>query len=180
MNIDFDKTMAMLNAQPVNNFITNQLSRQDKAQIDNAIEMLFSGLSLKNWLDGGTLGEAWTKALDTVRDFIFSISYNNHAVVYAQEATFRHRTKWKSLIVMSHDATKTIKCPDNQRNDWYAQADAKIQNAVEIIRQKTTMTTPGTKAQSSVAYQNQTSKNMQQILMRENEHEHEYEHEREI
>ncbi|MEE1110938.1 MAG: hypothetical protein UIH99_01870 [Alphaproteobacteria bacterium] len=136
MSIEFDKTIAMLGGQSVNSYLETQLSERDKTQINNAIELIFSGLSLKNWLDGGTLGEAWSKALDSVREITFAITNKNPAVTYAQAETFRHRTRWKSTIVMSHDATKTIKCPADQRDNWYAQANEKTQNGIEILRNK--------------------------------------------
>ena len=136
MSMDFEKTMAMLSGQSVDTFMLNQLTDQDKAQINNAIDTLFSGLSLKNWLDGGTLGNAWKNALDTLRDVVFAFPYNNPATKYAQSAVFIHRQKWHSQIVASRDAQETIKCPTNQRDAWYQDANIKIQNSVEILRQK--------------------------------------------
>ena len=61
MSLDFDKTIAILNGQTVEHFMKSQLTEQDKTQIDNAIDVLFSGLSLRNWLDDIKLREAWAK-----------------------------------------------------------------------------------------------------------------------
>ena len=75
MSMDFEKTMAILNGQSVESFMKSQLTEQDKTQIDNAIDVLFSGLSLRNWLGGVKLRDAWTSALDTLRDAIFAVRF---------------------------------------------------------------------------------------------------------
>ena len=174
MSMDFEKTMAMLSGQSVDAFMQNQLTDQDKAQIDNAIDTLFSGLSLKNWLDGGTLGNAWTNALDTLRDVVFAFPYNNPATKYAQSAVFIHRQKWHIQIVASRDAQETIKCPANQRDAWYQDANIKIQNSVEILRQKISdfeSDTPRTGKHAQNTQHIFAHENARQIGEREHEHE---------
>jgi hypothetical protein len=136
MNMDFEKTMAMINGQSVDTFMQNQLTFQDKAQIDNAIDFLFSGLSLKNWIQGGILSSAWTKALDTLRDMIFAIPQNNPATKYMQAETFRHRQRWHIKIIESRNANEVIRCNAEQREAWMNDANTKIQNSIEILRQK--------------------------------------------
>ena len=136
MGMEFEKTMAILSGQSVEAFMKSQLTEQDKIQIDNAIDVLFSGLSLRNWLGGVKLREAWTDALDTLRDAIFAVSYNNPATLYARQSVFYHRNRWKSQIIASHDCNKTIQCPDDERNAWQQNAETKIQNGMEILRQK--------------------------------------------
>lgn len=136
MSLDFEKTMAILNGQSVESFMKSQLTEQDKAQIDNAIDVLFSGLSLRNWLGGVKLREAWADALDTLRDAIFAVSYNNPATLYARQSVFYHRNRWKSQIIASHEGNNTIQCPDNERDAWQQNAETKIQNGLEILRQK--------------------------------------------
>ena len=136
MSMDFEKTMAILNGQSVESFMKSQLTEQDKAQIDNAIDVLFSGLSLRNWLGGVKLREAWADALDTLRDAIFAVSYNNPATLYARQSVFYHRNRWQSQIIASHEANNIIQCPDNERDTWQQSAETKIQNGLEILRQK--------------------------------------------
>lgn len=136
MSMEFDKTMAIISGQSVESFMKSQLTEQDKTQIDNAIDVLFSGLSLQNWLGGVKLCEAWTSALDTLRDSIFAVSYNNPATLYARQSVFYHRNRWKSQIIASHNANNTIQCPDSERDAWQKSAEAKIQNGIEILRQK--------------------------------------------
>ena len=171
MSIDFDKTIAMLNGQSIDSFMDSQLTNQDKSQIDNAIETLFSGLSLKNWLDGGTLGNAWTVALDAVRDIIFAVQQKNPATLYAQSATFRHRAKWQSQIIASRTAQEFIRCPDDQRNAWYENANIKIQNSIEILRQKFTAFESGTPRKPITNVHQHTNQNMNTIGEREHERE---------
>lgn len=174
MNSEFDKTMAMLSGQSIDCFMQNQLTSQDKSQIDNAIEMLFTGLSLNKWLAGGTLGDAWTNALDTLRDAIFAIPYNNPATKYAQAETFRHRQRWHIKIVESRDANEMIKCPDDQRATWQQDANEKIQNSMEILRKKIMEFESGTPRATN------TMQNTQRVFAHENVHQiGEREHERE-
>lgn len=154
--MDFEKTIAILNGQSIDDFMDSQLTAQDKAQIDNAIETLFSGLSLKNWLDGNTLGKAWTDALDAVRNIIFAVSYKNPATVYAQSATFKHRAKWQSQIIASRNSQELIRCPDEQRDSWYKNANTKVQNSIEILRQKIMMFESGTPRTSQTSANNIT------------------------
>ena len=73
MDSSLDKTLALINGQSPSDYEMTQLTDADRAQIENAIDVLFSGLSLRNWLSGGTLGDAWTAALDKLRDIVFSI-----------------------------------------------------------------------------------------------------------
>ena len=94
MDMDFEKTLAMLGGQSPNEFTKSRLQDADRQQIDDAIEILFSGLALQKWLRGGILRDAWESALDVVRATIFEIQINNPATSYAREAVFFHRRKW--------------------------------------------------------------------------------------
>ena len=71
MTMEFDKTMAILGGQTVDSFLSRQLTERDKTQIRNAIDLLFSGLSLRNWLAGGVLRDAWQNALNIVQNGMF-------------------------------------------------------------------------------------------------------------
>ncbi len=136
MDMEFEKTLAILGGQSADAFIKSQLSDTDKAQIDSAIDLMFSGLSLHNWLAGGTLGNAWSGALDTVREYVFSFMENNPATNYARTATFAHRRKWHVQIVSSIHANDTIRCPSDKFSAWQDDANAKIQDGAEMLRAK--------------------------------------------
>ena len=61
MDMDFERTLAMLSGQSAQEFEACQLTDADKAIIDNAIGVLYSGLSLPKmdgWFDtgGGMVG----------------------------------------------------------------------------------------------------------------------------
>jgi hypothetical protein len=175
MSIDFEKTMAILNGQSVESFMKSQLTEQDKTQIDNAIDVLFSGLSLRNWLGGVKLRDAWTSALDTLRDAIFAVSYNNPATLYARQSVFYHRNRWQSQIIASHEANNIIQCPDNERDTWQQSAETKIQNGLEILRQKFLEFESGT-PRATVTQKTEilrTPENTRTIGERENERERE-------
>lgn len=136
MDKDFEKTLALLGGKTAETFSQEQLSDTDKAQIDAAIDMMFSGLSLHNWLAGGTLGQAWSGALDSVREFVFSFTESNPVTNYARVATYAHRRKWHVQIVSSLHASDKINCPPEKFAAWQEEANAKIQDGVELLRSK--------------------------------------------
>lgn len=136
MDSDLDKVLALVGGQSPSEYEMAQLKDTDKAQIENAIDVLFSGLSLRNWLSGGTLGDAWTVALDKLRDIVFSISVDNVASKYARAITFKHRTKWLNKINLTLHVNEKIQCSDIQRPTWQADAETKIKNGLEILQRK--------------------------------------------
>lgn len=136
MDKDFDKMMAMLDGKSPDEFARSQLNDTDRQQIDNAIEILFSGLSLQKWMEGGTLRDAWEKALDIVRDIVFEIRINNPATGYAREAVFAHRRKWHVKIIYAPHANETISCSEDKRDAWAESAETKIQNGLDMLRHK--------------------------------------------
>jgi len=180
MDMDFEKAMAMLDGKTPDEFTKSQLSDIDKQQIDNAIELIFSGLSLQTWLNGGILRDAWNHALDTVRDMVFAINVNNAATNYAREAVFFHRRKWHVKVMYAPHATKTISCPTDKRAEWEKSARDKIQNGTDILRHKITEfeTTDIAQRNTKNAMQNISWQDMQ-LIMDTREHEHEHVRERE-
>ena len=50
MSMDFEKTLAMLSGQSVDAFMQSQLTDQDKAQIDNAIETAINNSRINYFL----------------------------------------------------------------------------------------------------------------------------------
>lgn len=143
MDIDFEKTMAMLSGQSAQDFDACQVTDADKVIIDNAIELLYSGISLQQWLGGGTLGDAWTKSFDILRDMVFAIPVENVMTKYVRWAAFDFIRKMKIKMTSTAHTNEYIKCPDEKRDAWNADADTKIQNALEIIRRKISDFAPG-------------------------------------
>ncbi|MBE6457950.1 MAG: hypothetical protein E7011_04060 [Alphaproteobacteria bacterium] len=144
MDIEFEKTLAMLSGQSAAEFDACQLTDADKQIIDNAIGVLYSGLSLLKWLDGGTLGAAWLAAMDALRDAIFSIPVNNMATNYVRYATFEHIRKMKIKMTSVAHTNEYINCPPEKRAAWTEDANTKIQNGMDIIRRKIMDWAPGT------------------------------------
>lgn len=136
MDTDFEKTLAMLAGQSAADFDANQLSDADKTIINNAIEVLYSGLSLQQWLSGGTLGQAWLGAMDKLRNAIFAIPVENAATKYVRYATFEHIRKTKIKMTSVAHTNEYIKCPPEKFDTWMEDANTKIQNSMEIIRRK--------------------------------------------
>ena len=136
MDKDFEQTMAILAGGNADNFLQQQLNKDDKKQIDNTIAEIFSGLSLQNWLNGDTLGDAWSRASDSVRDMIFAIPYDNPATTYARISVFEHRKKQHTQSVYSQHINQTLNCSEEQRPSWHAKAADKIKNGQEMLMRK--------------------------------------------
>ena len=132
MDMDFAKTLALLNGDTTETFLQQQLSQSDCTQIDNAIDTLFSGLSLQHWLQGETLANSWSKSLDEIRDLVFAIPNQNSATNYARNYIFVHRRKWHVKIVSCHRPNQLINCPAEKYKDWENDAIIKIQTGTEL------------------------------------------------
>lgn len=171
MDKDFEQTMAILSGGSADKFIAQQLNATDKRQIDNAIEEIFSGLSLKNWLAGGVLGDAWNNAQDAVRDMVFAIQFDNPATVYARASVFEHRKKIRTQSVYSPHINNAINCTNEQRNSWYESAIAKIQNGQEMLMRKVKEFNSDTPRKSVNFVPINMSINHTTKHVRENEHE---------
>ena len=143
MDVEFEKTLAMLSGQSAQDFDDVQISDADKTIINNAIEVLYTGISLQQWLTGIQLGQAWMNACDILRDIIFAIPIQNPMTRYVQIATFEHIRKTKIKMTSVAHTNECINCPDDKRNAWNADADAKINNGMDIIRRKILEFAPG-------------------------------------
>lgn len=144
MDKDFEKTLAMLNGESVEHFETSQLSDTDRTQITNALDLIFQGLSLRNWLGGGILRDAWQNALDQIRDMVFAIDNVNAATIFARAAVFDMRTIWLDKMRTAPRTNMPIQCPESKRDAWIADADAKIQNGTELLMHKINSFVSGT------------------------------------
>lgn len=144
MDINFEKTMAMLNGESTTGIEIATLCELDRIQITNALDLIFQGLSLRNWLAGGVLRDAWQNALDQLREMVFSITNVNPATIFARQATFEMRTTWQNKMTTSGHTNMPIQCPENQRDEWANNAEIKIQNGTELLMQKINNFTSGT------------------------------------
>ena len=68
MDFDFEKTIAMLDGKSAQDFEANQITDKDREIVAHAIDVLFTGLALREWLGNVTLGVAWLRAMDMLRD----------------------------------------------------------------------------------------------------------------
>ena len=136
MDLDFEKTMAMLNGESVENIELEHLAELDRIQITNALDLIFQGLSLRNWLAGGVLRDAWQNALDQLRDYVFAISITNAATIFARQVTFEMRTTWTEKMRTAPRTNMPIQCPDDKRDEWTNNAEAKIQNGIDLLLRK--------------------------------------------
>lgn len=66
MDMDFEKTLAILNGESVEDIEVAQLTELDRLQVSNAVDLIFQGLSLQNWLGGGVLRDAVAKCVGSI------------------------------------------------------------------------------------------------------------------
>ena len=172
MNFEFEKLMAKVSGENTENFAKRVLSESDKHQIEFALNQMFVGLSLLEWMTRMTLKDAWRVSLDKMRDFVFSITGQNYVLEYLRTAVFEHRQKMQKLFTDSLYANEYIHYPTEQFPELKKSAYEKIQNAIDIL--KNILSNPNdTKPEKS-------SENIDmQILQRFNEREHNREHEHE-
>ncbi len=174
MDAQFDKMISMLSGMTSEEFLNKQLSDSEKQQIETAIDLMFNGLSQRNWINGGTLSEAWLAALDTVRDTVFAFMQNNPATRYARNATFDHRKKWRSMAITSLEGTRTLNCPPEKKTAWIEDANTKIQNGYEILQQIIIRFESGTARVPQQQNIIQRAQNIKTMDEREHVHEREY------
>ncbi|MDL2295214.1 hypothetical protein LJC18_00120 [Lachnospiraceae bacterium OttesenSCG-928-E19] len=136
MDKNFEKMMALIDGKNRNDFDLNQVSNNDKKQLEHALENLFSGLTLLNWLDGGQLIGAWRKSLEQMRAMIFEITDVNPVVVFLRHAVFNPSAKWVNIMNTSNSSNEIINCSPTEYNQWQDKANEQINASIEIIRQK--------------------------------------------
>lgn len=136
MDMDFEKTLAILNGESVEDIEVAQLTELDRLQVSNAVDLIFQGLSLQNWLGGGVLRDAWQNALDQLRDMVFSIEVINPVTLYARNVTFEMRTMWTEKMRTAPHTNMAIQCNDAQRADWADSAKFKIQTGTNLLMKK--------------------------------------------
>ena len=140
--MDFETTMAMIGDKNPTEFKLNTVSDADRARIDNALESVFQGLSLLNWLDGVKLGDAWRAALDTMRPIGLDMPDDNPAVIYLRHANFRHIKNWECKIIASRNSGDYIKCAQAQIPQWRDRGKSQVQAGMQIIQRTIAAFTP--------------------------------------
>lgn len=93
MNFEFEKLIAKISGENVENFSERVISDSDKAQINFGLNQMFQGLSLIEWMNKITLANAWRVSLDKMRDYIFKLNGPEYIVDYLHIVVFEHRKK---------------------------------------------------------------------------------------
>ncbi len=178
MDIDFEKTMAMLSGESSENIELMQLTDMDRIQITNALDTIFQGLSLRNWLAGGVLRDAWQNALNQLRDYVFAIPVNNAATMFARQVVFDMRTTWDEKMRTAPRTNMPIQCPADKKSEWERNADTKIQNGTDLLMQKINNFVPGTPNSLKSATSQTISPTFQNLFDSRIDHERQNIHER--
>ena len=103
MDSDVSKILAMVNGRDRNDTDSVNITDQDQEKIDDAIESIFLGKSILLWVQGGKLVDAWTHALDDVRQELFAIPNKCPAVQYLRIAVFNHHNAWSRKMMASNE-----------------------------------------------------------------------------
>ena len=170
MDFEFEKILAKISGENTERFATNVISANDKNQINFAFNQMFTGLSTLEWLNGGTLSDAWNIALDRMRDLIFSINEKNYVTDYLQIAVFEHRKITKRMITDSVHAQEFLSCDEIKRKELSNDAKQKIEESIQII--KSILSKSGYVKKDVVIHENNN------FNVKQKEREHEYERER--
>ena len=165
--MDLETTMAMIDDVNPTNFKLDSVSSADRARIESALNMIFSGLTLMHWLDGGKLSVAWRRALDTMRPIGFDIPGDAPVVIYLRHANFYHQRKWEHKIVASRNGDDYVRCPPDQVEQWRERGHAQVRDGMELIRQTVAAFVPAVR----------NAQKMRPEMAREHEHVHERERE---
>lgn len=134
MDFDFEKTIAMLDGKSAQDFEANQITDKDREIVAHAIDVLFTGLALREWLGNVTLGVAWLRAMDMLRDTVFSIPVKNLMTDCVRCAAFDYIRKKKMQMTAIAHTNEYIKCPVEKRDAWIVDAENKIADGSEILR----------------------------------------------
>jgi len=136
--LNVDAALAMVAGQDMNKFYNAQVSEDDKQMLRYALENIFQGSSVALWIAGGTLGNAWNKALDNMRDEFFTTSRRDIVTVFLQHAVFEHRSKWTDKIRTNDNRAQTFNMMGLNKFDterMLRQAETQKQNGYDIIKQ---------------------------------------------
>jgi len=167
MDFETEKILAKVAGENTENFAERVIDNSTKAQINFAFEQMFTGLSVLEWGRGVTLGEAWNKALDKMRDFIFSIENKNYIVDYLRVAVFEHRKQVLKTMTSSMHVNEYIRSTPQQQSELEKSANEKIQNGIDII--KSVLAVP------TAAVREQKGNNNELVFQNIKEREHEKE-----
>jgi len=172
MNFDFEKLMAKVSGENTEDFSKRIISDSDKKYINFAIDQMFIGLSLLEWMKHVTLADAWRVSLDIVRDYVFSMIGQSYILDYMRRSVFDHRQQIVKKLTDSPHTNEYIQYPPEQFPELEKSANEKIKNAIDILQ--SCLSNPHSENQ-----ENQKINTDRQILQNPNERVSEREHDRE-
>ncbi|MCQ2574778.1 MAG: hypothetical protein MJ156_01575 [Alphaproteobacteria bacterium] len=135
MDLDLEKAMAMLDGQNVEKFSAKLVTQQDKDAINEALELIFSGMSLQEWLENVVLMDAWHTALDKMQISILSL-YDQPGTIteYLRYAVFEYKKRILKRLDCSIHSGEYINCPSDKKSEWGKQATNKISSGLNILK----------------------------------------------
>ena len=135
MSNDLSKIIAMASGENRKDFVENNISKETRVKIDDALDKIFLGKSLLLWADGGKLVDAWNTALDTLRNEMFAIPVTADIIQYLRIAVFNHRTKWMAKMTASDERNTVANLTGDDYNDLIEHAKTMIEMGNNTIKQ---------------------------------------------
>jgi len=136
--------MAKVSGENIEKFSERIISDSDKTQIVFAVNQLFLGMSLLEWMKPKTsLADAWRASLDKIRDYVFSFNEQNYIIDYLRIAVFEHRQQALKTLESSLHMNEYINYPIEQYPELEKSANEKIKMAIDILKKVLSNLEPG-------------------------------------
>ena len=113
-----------------------QISKEEIKQIKEKYVKMFFALGAINWCNGGTLGQAWQKALDTMGEYIKSkTKVLNHPMnPYLVAIHAKYRRAISEMILTNPHSNEELRVKDPKfRNWWRAYATERIKESKQFF-----------------------------------------------
>lgn len=162
MNQTFQQNMAIVSgAAPA---LQPQLSQADKDKMAKSYFQMYFGLAMVNWLNGGTLGAAWHRALGQMNAFATGSTGNNPATMYLRQIHAAHRARWAQVMMQNPNREKTLQTSPEQKREWMTLANRDVSTAMASANEITGRFKTNEKQPMQAAQYMDAQKKMQMMI----------------
>lgn len=133
--MNLEKAVSMINGVSSIQFEASLVSEADKTQIRAALDSLFSGHSLSEWIKGGHLGKAQESAAAKIRRIIAEITQSNSAVMFLRNMAWPAlRIKINSLAA-NETAREYCMASESQKRGFAEYAAGEINHGMAVLKE---------------------------------------------
>jgi hypothetical protein len=134
--MNLEKAISMITGTSAKQYEASQVSELDKARIRDALNSLFSGFSLIEWVNGKHLGKSQELALIKIRQIIAEIQNNNSAISFIRNfALMEIKTKVNSLSLNDTSREFCSVSNDKQKQDFIEYANNQINQGMATLKE---------------------------------------------